>query len=68
MFIQPLIMPILPSLIMGLIATVVGAYPFLVQFKIIPNLFTIPPIVQGGVLLAVGVLMLLDSLLGFSMA
>jgi len=65
---QPLIMPILPSFIMGAIATVVGVYPFLVQFKIIPSLFSIPGIVQAGVLLAVGVLMLLDSLLGFSMA
>ena len=68
MFVQPLIMPILPSLIIGLLALVVGGVPLAIGLGLIPLAFTMPPMVSQIVLVLVGFLMLLDSLLGFSMS
>jgi hypothetical protein len=65
---QPQIMPQIPSLIIGLLALALGAYPLLIQFGIIPALFEIPAMVYHITLVVGGLILMLDYLLGFSLA
>ena len=65
---QPQIMPQIPSLVIGLIALVLGLMPLLAHFGILPLFFAIPEIVLQIVLVLGGLILLLDYALGFSLA
>lgn len=60
-------MPKSVSLIIGLIALIAGALPFLVKAGIIPTIPEIPTIVFSIILALGGLLLVLDSILGFKM-
>jgi hypothetical protein len=72
MFMQPQIMPIMPSLFLGVFATLIGAYPVLVGLKILGKMAAIDsiltPLILGGILAVAGLALILDSILGFSLA
>lgn len=68
MFMQPQIMPMAPSMFMGILALAAGGVPILHKMKILP--FTIPPVplLLEGILAVAGILLVLDALLGFTLA
>ncbi|MGE0793090.1 MAG: hypothetical protein AB7V77_02835 [Candidatus Woesearchaeota archaeon] len=68
MFMQPQIMPAMPSLVLGLAALALGILPLLNTFGILSFALPIPEIVFQITLVVVGFLLVLDSLLGFSLA
>jgi len=65
---QPQIMPQMPSLVIGLIALILGAYPILQFFNVIPLKFVLPSLILPIVLVIGGMLLVLDYILGFSLA